>query len=41
LDLTRTGLRLQEDTFVESDLILPAADTSLAEAKKLFSENVD
>ncbi len=36
--LARSGSPLNLDDFVESDIILPAADTSLAEAKKMFSE---
>lgn len=36
--LVRTGTELSADHLVESDLILPAADTTLDEAKRLFSD---
>ena len=39
--LARTGRRIEPHEFAESDIILPAADTSLAEAKKLFSGTID
>lgn len=37
-DLVRQGEALDPAHLVESDLILPAADTTLDEAKKLFSD---
>ena len=36
--LVRTGTELSTDHLVESDLILPASDTTLDEAKRLFSD---
>jgi len=39
-DLVRTGAELPHDHLVESDLILPAADTTLDEAKRLFTDPV-
>ncbi len=37
-DVVRRGEPLDPGHLVESDLILPAADTTLDEAKKLFSD---
>lgn len=37
-DVVRRGVPLDPAHLVESDLILPAADTTLDEAKKLFSD---
>lgn len=37
-EVVRRGQPLDPTHLVESDLILPAADTTLAEAKKLFSD---
>ena len=36
--LVRTGTALSADHLVESDLILPASDTTLEEAKRLFAD---
>ena len=36
--LVRSGVELSNDHLVESDLILPADDTTLEEAKRLFAE---
>lgn len=36
--LVRAGTELASDHLVESDLILPASDTTLEEAKRLFSD---
>jgi hypothetical protein len=33
------GRRLADDRLVESDLILPAPDTTLAEARRLFTDH--
>lgn len=37
LVLVRTGGRVPDDRLVESDLILPAPDTGLDEARRLFT----
>lgn len=37
-NVVRSGDKLAPDHLVESDLILPAADTTLAEAKRLFAD---
>lgn len=37
-DLVRTGTQLATDHLTESDLILPASDTTLEEAKRLFAD---
>ena len=36
--LVRTGQALNADHLVESDLVLPASDTTLDEAKRLFAD---
>lgn len=36
--LVRNGTALDAEHLVESDLILPAADTTLEEAKRLFAD---
>ena len=36
--LVRSGAELSHEHLVESDLILPADDTTLEEAKRLFAE---
>jgi hypothetical protein len=33
------GKRLPDERLIESDLILPTADTTLAEARKLFTDH--
>jgi hypothetical protein len=37
LGLVRSGRRVPDDRLVESDLILPAPDTSMEEARRLFT----
>lgn len=37
LSLVRSGTRVSDDTLVESDLILPASDTPIAAARRLFT----
>lgn len=39
VELVRSGTALEHHQLSESDLILPAPDTTLSEAKKLFSEH--